>query len=342
MKGKPVEVQPVETPPSEAVLPGDAVVVEEPAPPEPMPVRRNGWIAPAAVALLVLIVGAVATTPFWAPPVMQMLPWGNTARPLAPVQAPAARDDALAARVAALEAQARNNQNDATLQALGKRISTLEARPAPDLTPVQNQMTSLAATVADLTQKLGAIDKAPAAPADDTALALVLLQIGEAVATGRPFDAEYQAVIVLSRNHPDIAAAAAPLAEPAKNGVASRTVLIARLHQLAPRIASAAAPPNSGWGSRIVGRLRSLVTIRRVEGAGQTPAEAAVSTAERALAGGDLKGAIDALAVLDGANLAAAEPWLGTARQRLAVENALRRIETLVAAELGAAPAKPG
>jgi hypothetical protein len=299
---------------------------------------------PAAVALLVLIIGAVAATPYWAPPVMQMLPWGNSAPPLAPVRAPApaARDDALAARVAALEAQARNNQNDATLQALGKRISTLEARPQPDLTPLQNQMTSLAASVADLTQKLDAIGKAQAPPADNAALALVLLQIGDAVATGRPFDAEYQALTALSHDHADIATAAAPLAEPAKNGIASRAVLAARLHQLAPQIASASAPASSSWRSRIAARLRSLVTIRRIDGAGQSPAEAAVSTAERALAGGDLKGAIDALAGLDGVNLVAAEPWLGMARQRLAVETALRRIETLLAAELGAAPAKPG
>ena len=345
MRGKPPEAEPVQTPPAEPVPPTDPVVVEEAAPSEPAPAtRRHGWMAPAAAAVLVLIIGAVGTTPYWAPPVMQMLPWGNSAAPAAPVRAPApaARDDALAARVAALEAQVRNNQNDAALQALGKRISTLEARPEPDLTPLQNQMTSLAASVADLTKKIGALDKAQAVPSDNAALSLVLLQIGEAVATGRPFDAEYQALTTLSRNRPDIAAAAAPLAEPAKNGVASRAVLAARLRQLAPQIASASTPAGSSWRSQIAARLRSLVTIRRVDGAGQSPAEAAVSTAERALAGGDLNGAIAALAGLDGGNLAAAEPWLGMARQRLAVETALRRIATLVAAELGAASAKPG
>ena len=345
MRGKPPEVQSVEPALPEAVSPVDAAVVEEPAPSEPASAtRRYGWVAPAAAAGLVLIIGAVTTTLYWAPPVMQMLPWGNSAAPVAPVRAPApaARDDALAARVAALEAQTRNNQNDAALQALGKRISALEARPDPDLTPLQNQMTSLAASVADLTKKIGVLDRAQAAPSDNAALALVLLQIGDAVQTGRPFDAEYQALTTLSRNRADIAAAAAPLAEPAQNGVASRAVLAARLHQLAPQIASVSTPAGSGWGSRIAARLRSLVTIRRVDGAGQSPAEAAVSTAERALAGGDLNGAIAALAGLDGANLAAAEPWLGMARQRLAVETALRRIETLIAAELGAAPAKPG
>ncbi|MFI4949144.1 MAG: COG4223 family protein, partial [Alphaproteobacteria bacterium] len=269
-------------------------------------------MAPTATALLVLIVGAVAATPYWAPAVMQMLPWGTPAlsQPAPkPAPAPATHDDALAARVAALEAQAGNNPNDVALQVVAKRLSSLEARPGPDLTPLQNELTALAASVADLTQKIGTIDKAQVAPADGTALALLLLQIRGAVDTGRPFDAEYQALTTLSRAHPDIAAAAVSLAEPAKSGVASRAVLATRLHQLAPQIA-AAVPAASSWRSQIVARLRSLVTIRRIDGAGRSPAEVAVTGAERALAGGDLKAAIDALSGLGGANLAAAQPWL--------------------------------
>ncbi len=233
--------------------------------------RRIGWVAPTVVALLVLIVGAMAATPYWAPAVMQILPWGTPAQSQPapkPVPAPAAHDDVLAARVAALEGQARNSSNDAALQALGKRLSAFEARPGPDLAPLQNQLIALAASVADLTQKIGTIDKAQAAPADGTALALLLLRIREAVDTGRPFDAECQALTTLSRRHPDITAAAAPLAEPAKSGVASRAVLVARLHQVAPQIAAAAAPATSSWRSQVVSRLRSLVTIRRIDGRG--------------------------------------------------------------------------
>jgi hypothetical protein len=338
MRGKPPDTPPTEPVSAEAAAP----------PPEPAPPRRRvGWVAPVALAAFVLIVGAAAATPFWAPAVMQLLPWGVPAPTPAPAPAPVAQDDALAARVAALEAaQTRGNQNAAVLQTLGQRIAALEAKPGPDLTPLQNQLTSLAASVADLTQKIGTLDKAAqTAPSDGTALALLLLQIREAVEAGRPFDGEYQALITISRSHPDIAAAATPLAEPATSGVASRAVLAARLHQLAPQIVAAAPPAKSSWRSQIVARLRSLVTIRRIDGAGQSPAEAAVGNAERALAGGDLKAAIDALSGLGGVNLAAAQPWLGMARQRLAVETALRQIETLITAELGgapAAPAKPG
>ena len=344
MRGKSREEPVPETPP--AAVPESAVA--DLSPPESEfqaePTRRIGWVAPAAVALLVLVAGALATTSYWAPPLMDMLPWGGRTPVAAPIpaQPPAARDDALAARVAALEAgQAKSNQTAAALQTLSQRIVTLETKPGLDLTPLQNQMTSLAASVADLTKKVGTLDQASAAPADGTATALVLLQIGDAVQTGRPFDAEYQALTTLSRNHPDIAAAAAALAEPAKSGVASRAVLIVRLHQLAPQIAAAPPPAKSSWRSQIVARLRSLVTIRRIDGPGQSPAEAAVSNAEKALSSGDLNGAIEALSGLTGANLTAAQPWLGMARQRLAVETALRQIETLIAAGLGGGPAAP-
>src|SRR5207248_8060488 len=132
--------------------------------------------------------------------------------------------------------------------------------------------------------------------------------------------------------------AAMPLAEPAKTGVASRAVLIARLHALAGAIATAAAPPaDPDWGDKVLARLRGLVTIRRIDGASQSEPEAAVSAAERALRGGDLAGAVAALDRLAGPPAETARPWLQMARQRLAVEAALHRVEELLTARLGMA-----
>jgi hypothetical protein len=160
------------------------------------------------------------------------------------------------------------------------------------------------------------------------------------VQTARPFTAEYDALVSLARDRPEIAEAAAPLAEPAKTGVASHAVLAKRLHELAASIAHALETPaaDAGWGSAALARLRGLVTIRRVGDTGKSGAEAAVSGAEAALAAGDLSGAVAALDKLTGSAAEKAAPWLRTARQRLAVENALRRIETLLTADLG----KPG
>lgn len=320
----------------------ETVVPEEEAPATPPPYRPRGAVLIAAGCALALIV-VVALTPFWAPAVMSLLPWGEPASPVAakpaspapkPAPAPAA-DPTLAALRAELA------QNTATLQALGQRITALEAKAAPappDLSPIEQQLRALGKTTADLGASVAALQKAePATDPANTALALVLLQIREAVDIGRPFAAEYQALVSVAKDHPEIAAAAQKLAEPAASGVASRAALAERLRQLAPKIATAKPPAEPGWTSQIVGRLESLVTIRHLDGDDQSPEEAAVATAQRDLAGGDLAGAVAALAALTGPNAAVAAPWLQTARQRLAVETALHDVAAAVSAAVGTA-----
>jgi hypothetical protein len=329
--------------------------------PEPESPRRAGWPVLLVAGLILAVAIGVATTPFWAPAVMRALPWSET-RPSSPDPALATRlaaletarsaeaktAAALATRLAALETtHAEEAKTAAALQALAQRLSALEAKPAPaaaDLAPLQQQLSSLSKAVADLNVAVAQLDKAasaqPAADPRNTALALVLLQIREAVDVARPFKAEYDALLGLARDHPDIAAAAAPLEGPATAGVASRAALAERLHQLAPQIATARPPAKStGWWLPIRDRLRSLVTIRHVGGEQQTPQEAAVGTAERAIASGDLAAAVAALDRLGEPAKTAAEPWLRMARGRLAVETALRRVEALVTTQLGA-PAK--
>lgn len=316
--------------------------------------RPTGPLAVVAV-IVVIVVAIIAATPFWAPPVIQMLPWGR----LSPTKPqPSASEPELAA----LKAEA--NHNAAALRQLGQRLAVFESQPAPDASSLQQRVAALEArpvsdlpgmqqklavldkTTADLGDKVTALGKAEVRSASDpkiAALALTLLQIRDAVAIGRPFDAEYRALVALSHDHPDIASAAAPLAEPAQSGVASRAALIERLRQLAPQIATARPPPQDKFKSQIVARLRALVTIRRVDDGDQTPAEAAVGEAQRDLASGDLAGAIAVLGKLDGPAKTAAEPWLKTAKTRLAVETALRQVEMALTASLGnAAPVAGG
>jgi len=311
------------------------------APPLRVPRRVGTSVLIAAGAVLVVIV-TIATTPFWAPTIIEALPWGGSpAKPQAATNTP---DSALAAT------RAQATQAVAGMQQLALRVAALEAKPTPplpDLSAIEQQLGALKGTIAELNEKIAALDKAereqPATDPKITAMALALLQIRDAVETGRPFEAEYRALVALAHDHPEIAAAAAPLDTPATSGVASRATLAARLHELAPQIATAKPPPKSSWKSQIVARLRSLVTIRRIEGADQTPAEGAVGTAERKLASGDLAGAVAALDGLSGPSQAAAQPWLQMAKARLAVEAALRQVEAaLTVAVGGAAPAGKG
>src|SRR5204863_3595469 len=114
------------------------------------------------------------------------------------------------------------------LQLLDNRIGALEARPAAppsDIADIRQQMARLATAAAELDSRVEAIGKATSAQAGtdttDMALVLALLQIRGALEAGRPFPSEYEALAVLARTRPEIAAAAAPLAKPATTGVAS-------------------------------------------------------------------------------------------------------------------------
>jgi hypothetical protein len=343
--------EPSNTPPATTI----EAVSTEPTP-EAVPAPRhpldNSVLVAAAVAIVIVVI-VIGATPFWAPSIMQLLPWGQPAaapsaapapQPVAakpsPPPAPVAANPSPAPDPGIAALRAEIARNDTASERLGQRIAALEGKPPPDLSAIQQQLAALGKTTSDLGAGVAALQKAaqaqPAADPRNTAMALVLLQIREAIDIGRPFATEYQALLGLTKDHPEIATAVAPLAEPATSGVASRAALTERLRQLAPRIATAAPPAQSGWRGQIVARLRGLVTIRRIEGDAQTPEEAAIGTAQRDMAGGDLDGAVAALSGLSGSGAAAAEPWLKMARQRLAVEAALRQLAAALTAALGA------
>ena len=209
---------------------------------------------------------------------------------------------------------------------------------------------------AELASRLQAVEAAATSRAGDLAnlgLALSLLQIRNAVEAGRPFSQEYNAFAALANARPEITAAAAPLAAAAQTGVPDRTALARGLRELDRRIADSAAGAEAagteaataerGWAGAALDQLRGLVTIRPVEKAApSSEAETAMTAAERAIAAGDLPGAIAAIEGLPGTAAAAAEPWLRTARQRLAVEAALQQVETLLTANLRESAAAPG
>ncbi len=356
----------------------------EPAPATPTPAEASPVLSPpgyrdVAIGLagaLLLVVVLVGTAPFWAP----LLPWGMI---------PASSDAALAARIERLEAAQGQVQQlaqlhketaaaSAALPRLEQRVGTLEARPAVppgDSAETRQRFTTLSGAQAELSRRVEALDKAvhsragaasdlaaridaidrgvhaqTARDMTDMALALALLQIRGAVEAGRPFAAEYDALAALARSRPEIAAAAAPLFEPAKTGVASPAVLGKRLRDRAGTIAGAKPPengradvPDPGWADAALARLRGLVTIRRVGGAAPFGGpEASVNAAELALASGDLAGSVAALDKLAGAPAEAAGPWLRMARERLAVDAALQRVATLLTARLGAPSAPVG
>jgi hypothetical protein len=359
--------------------------------------------------LLILILAGVALSPFWAPQIEPLFPWGESrddyaalaarvaaveARPVAPskgsdvvqsaVSELARRVDQLDSRLAALEKRPAapvpdTDAIDSALSALGRRVDQLEAAGKPDLGPIRDEVQQLERLLAaietqsasrmasdtaaskDMQQELSRLGKAEGDLADrvaalereaqsqnkaelraDGTLALLLGQMREAIEQARPFPAEFDAFIKLARGS-DLAAAAGPLAEPARNGAATRAVLVKGLAELAGRMAAASEPAaKSDWREQTLARLRGLVTIRRIDGSSHTGSDGAVGAAQAALARGDLAGAVAALEPLTGADAEAARPWLLMARERLAAEAALDHVQELLTERLGSTPTAPG
>jgi hypothetical protein len=327
------------------------------------------WLGIALAALL----GIVAVSPFWAPAVAPLLPWGEapavadasyrelTARveALEHRPTPAAVDltplksaeAALGQRIERLEAaekaggrETSDTEARSALAALKDRLATIDgqiaqqtaasAKSQQELTRLDGVVTGLGDRVAALEQQ---VREARATDRGDAAMLLALLQMREAVAAARPFPAEYAAFLALARRHPELSSAAAPLADAAREGAASREVLKERLRALEDRLAEAAEPPPDGsWWDEALARLRGLVSIRRL-GPPQTGPGAVVASAQKSLARGDLEGAVAAVHSLDGAETRLAEPWLRMAERRLAAETALAQLEEMLVTRLGAA-----
>lgn len=356
----------------------------EPFAPPPSPRRSRPWAAASLAALLLLVIAGVLLSPFWAPAVTPLLPWGE--------KAAARKYDALAERVAALEQRPIVSPLDldalkSAQGAIGQRVSAL-ASTVDTLRQDQEAANTAAAnatkaTVAQLTQrvdeiaaKLAAGDSAQADQIDkmkqelaqrtaaDGAVAnrldalerevhaqatadrsgstmlLALLQLREAVQQARPFPDQYAAFKQAAARDPDLIVAAEPLADAARDGVASHAVLQQKLAGLDDEIAAPAAPAGKRkWWSEALDELRGLVTIRHLDGAPKTGAGAVVEAARNDLAQGDLAGAVAEVGKLTGANAEAAQPWLHRARQRLAAETALSHLQQLLTTRLASPPA---
>ena len=355
--------------------------------------------------LLILILGGVASSPFWAPQIEPLLPWGENRDDYAALAARVAavetrlvapspgidavqsamsqlarRADQLDSRLAAVEKRPAPPSVDtdainSALGALGRRVDQLESAAKPDLGPIRagmqqveqrlaaietqsaSRIASETAASKDMQQELSRLGKVEGDLADrvaalereaqsqekpelraDGMLALLLGQMREAIEQARPFPAEFGAFIKLARGS-DLAAGAQPLAEPARNGVASRAVLVKGLAELAGRMAASDPAVKSDWREQTLARLRGLVTIRRIDDSSHTGSNGAVGAAQAALARGDLAGAVAALEPLTGADAEAARPWLLLARERLTAETALDHVQELLTERLGGSPA---
>jgi len=253
---------------------------------------------------------------------------------------PSASDPALAARVAALETQIKalaeavgvlGRRGDEALDAAREARVRADAGAAeiseltqkPPAAIDRGEFEALADRVAAAERSEKAAEKAAESADRAVRLALAATALNAAVERGDAFAAELAAVKALGAD-PKLVAALEPFARP---GVPSAAALARQFSELTPALVQAADPPSrEGVLGRLQMNAEKLVRIRRVDEAPGSDAAAIVARSEAKAARGDLAGTAAELAQLAPNARAPAEAWIKSVQARAAAIDASRRL----------------
>jgi hypothetical protein len=370
---RPSNEEPSNLPPSDAV--GNPLPPDVPAspPPEPPPRRRVSFlgIAVAGIGVVLAVLGVASLLLSRDNGVSELdarlagveLELRDLASRAPPPAADPQALDAVAGRVAALEAAGATPPQGAGDPALAARIAALETelktlaetvgvlgrRNDEALAAAREARVRAdagAAEISELTQKppaavdrgefealanrVGAAERSEkaaqtAAERADRALRLALAAtaLNAAVERGDAFAAELAAVKALGAD-PKLVAALEPFA---RSGVPTSAALARQFSELAPALQQAAEPPpRDGVLGRLQLNAEKLVRIRRVDEAAGTDADAIVARSQAKAARGDLAGAAAEVGELPPNARAPAEAWVKSVQARTAAIDASRRL----------------
>jgi hypothetical protein len=315
--------------------------------------ERGGGSTAWLVLILVLVAALVGSSPYWAPSLAALLPWGprSATEALAELDQRqgdiARRQGVIDQHLARLEEQLRAaGAATGAVKDIDQRLAALEQRPGGEdpqrLAALQQDVQKLAAAHEETGERVAKIEARRNEAAGERGAEALLLALGQLrgqVQGSQPFAAELGAVEALGRAQPEVHDSLAPLAASAATGIPSLGALTQRFErEVAPGLMRA-APESDGWGDQVMHRLRSLVVVRRVgSNAADTgdPVEGGVARAEAALAAGDLAGAVKVVEPLPNVTAEPARSWLADARHRLAAEQGLARLTDHLTARLAA------
>lgn len=190
-------------------------------------------------------------------------------------------------------------------------IAAPEPAPPPEPSPEAAEIDRLNARIAELESRGARSSEAAAA-------ALAAAALVDATQASTPFGGELAALRAAAPGLPELAA----LAPVAEMGAPSRAALAASFPDYAARAASAARAPDAGdrLADRILYVVTRIVSVRRISNVSGSGPDAVLARAERALAEGDVVGALEALETLPPAAREAMSPWLAQAERRAVID----------------------
>jgi uroporphyrinogen-III synthase len=268
--------------------------------------------------------------------------------------------------------------SDEALNGLRRRIEALENKPPaaaepaapsnPDMEKVDKDMAALRVEIATLRASLQTLEQATSgqkdqasalaeavekikgqssqASADEkkalaaaraSAVIGIAARLNAALESEQPFASDLALLGPLARDDKTIAEQSAALQPLADKGVPSRAGLAADFPAMAKK-AMADDLADDSFGQRLLGRLKALVSLRRVgpDVPGDT-VEAKLARAEAALKAGDLARAVELVKSLPRQTGGATAGWLGGAEAHLAAQRAVDRLAAEGVTLLGAA-----
>lgn len=230
-------------------------------------------------------------------------------------------------------------------EALADRIAALEDRKAEtvDLGPLSHRVQTLEEVTAEVIPRLTMLETRRQMGAVGEALIIAVGQLQAALTAGRPYARELRAAQALAAKDTALMDLLAPLSATADTGLAGDVELREKFRLLAPAVLRADRDREGAeWTDRVLGRLTSIITLRRASGevAGDD-ADAVLARAEAALLAGDLPRAVEEMEKLPAHAAGPAAAWMELAQARMAAEAAAATLADLSLARM-AGTAKDG
>jgi uroporphyrinogen-III synthase len=357
-------------------LPSTAVTVTEPVIVKSGLGVIGAFIAGLAAAVIVLA-AALLSLPYW-PEEARAMWQGATPAPVvvaapvtpAPVTPVAPQVDMAAVEAAKRELNARfddldkrvrgaattaaqadrSGGSDTAIAELRGKVSVLETRPAAsqeaekDVAALKTEIAGLRTAIAEAAEKakadasaLGTGEQRALAAARASAVIGIAARLSAALDSGLPFATDLGLLAPFSKDDAKLGEIVGGLQPRAASGVVSRTTLTAEF----PAVAKAALADDladDSFGQRLLGKLKGLVSLRRVgadvEG---DSVEAKLARAEAALNAGDIAKAVDLVKSLPPQTRRATTAWLARADAHLAAQRAVDQLAAHAVALLGSA-----
>ena len=228
----------------------------------------------------------------------------------------------------------------ATLRAALQTLDQAMAGQKDETARQREQAKTLADTVDKARAEasaVGAGEKKALGAARASAVIGVAARLSAALELGLPFASELALLAPLAQGDAKLGEIVTALQPSAQTGVASRVSLAASF----PAVAKAALADDladDSFGERLLGKIKGLVSLRRV--GADVPGDAVdakLARAEAALEAGDIAKAVDLVKSLPPQTAKATSAWLARAEAHLAAKRAVEQLSSHAVTLLGAA-----